>query len=61
MNGKQHAPRVEARILAWRIWRLELEERDAVRRRDWSAARSIALQRTALKAAHCQTVARRRA
>ncbi|MEW6635873.1 MAG: hypothetical protein AB1425_03570 [Actinomycetota bacterium] len=47
-------------VLASRIERLELEERDAIRRRDWSAARSIAIERVALKEACHRTVARRR-
>lgn len=45
--------------LALRIERLELEERDAVRRRDWSAARSITLEKATLKEARHRTIARR--
>jgi hypothetical protein len=47
-------------VLASRIERLELEERDAVRRRDWFAAKSVAIERAALKEAHHRTVAKRR-
>lgn len=46
-------------VLDSRIERLEMEERDAVRRRDWSAARSIAVERTALKDVRQRTRARR--
>ncbi len=46
MDGRQ--PTESATVLDSRIERLELEERDAVRRCDWSAARSIALERVGL-------------
>jgi hypothetical protein len=45
--------------LASRIEQLELEERDAIRRRDWSTARGIAQERAALKEAHHRALARR--
>lgn len=45
--------------LVLRIEQLELEERDAIRRRDWSTARSIAQERVALKEAHHRAIARR--
>ncbi len=52
MDGRLAVPGTSAGALASRIERLEMEERDAVRRRDWSAATSIALERAALKEAH---------
>lgn len=42
-----------------RIEKLALEERDAVRRRDWSAARSAAQERAALQEARHRAAARR--
>lgn len=42
-----------------RIGKLALQERDAVRRRDWPAARSAAEERTALQEARQVSVARR--
>ncbi len=51
MDGRPPSPAESAAVLDSQIERLELEERDAVRRRDWSAARSIALERIALKGA----------
>lgn len=56
MNGRSTVAETSLGPLASRIERLETEERDAVRRRDWSAARSIALERVALKEAHHRTV-----
>lgn len=56
MNGRATAAETSVGPLASRIERLETEERDAVRRRDWSAARSIALERVALKETHHRTV-----
>lgn len=47
--------------LVLRIEQLELEERDAIRRRDWSTARGIAQERVALKEAHHRANARRSA
>jgi hypothetical protein len=46
-------------ILCSRIEKLALQERDAVRRRDWSAARSTAVERLALQAARHRAAARR--
>lgn len=43
-----------------RIGRLELEERDAVRRRDWAVARRAAEEKAALKEARQRTGAVRR-
>ena len=45
--------------LASRIEKLALEERDAVRRRDWSAARSAAQERAVLQEARHRAAARR--
>ena len=45
--------------LASRIEKLALEERDAVRRRDWSAARSAAQERLTLQEARHRAAARR--
>lgn len=45
--------------LTSRIEKLALEERDAVRRRDWSAARSAAAERAALQEARQRAAARR--
>lgn len=45
--------------LSFRIEKLSLEERDAVRRRDWSAARSTAQERAVLQEAHHRAAARR--
>lgn len=45
--------------LTSRIEKLALEERDAVRRRDWSAARSAAEERAALQEARHRATARR--
>lgn len=52
MDGRRSAAVSAVRPLALRIEQLELEERDAVRRRDWSTARAIAQERAALKEAH---------
>ena len=57
MDGKPSG----AGPLAVRIERLELEEQDAVRRRDWSTARGIAQERAALKEAHHRALAKREA
>lgn len=56
MNGRTAVPGTSGGSLASRIEQLEIEERDAVRRRDWSAARSIALERAALKEAQHRIV-----
>lgn len=45
--------------LTTRIEKLALEERDAVRRRDWPAARSAAEERATLQEAHHRAAARR--
>lgn len=45
--------------LSRRIDELALQERDAVRRRDWSAARAVAEERVVLQAARQRANARR--
>lgn len=50
---------ISAGILNSRIEKLSLEERDAVRRRDWSAARSTAQERAVLQEARHRAAARR--
>jgi hypothetical protein len=55
MKTRQSTPRAQTRILDSRIDRLDLEERDAVRRCDWSAARNIVLVRAPLKEARQRT------
>jgi hypothetical protein len=45
--------------LTSRIGKLALQERDAVRRRDWSVASSVAEERTALQKARQVAAARR--
>lgn len=60
MNGRPTVPATSAGPLASRIEQLEIEEQDAVRRRDWSAARSAALERATLKEAHHRIAAQRR-
>lgn len=52
MDGRRSAAVSAVRPIALRIEQLELEERDAIRRRDWSTARVIAQERAALKEAH---------
>jgi hypothetical protein len=52
MNTKQYEPQAETHILDSHIWRLDLEERGAICRCDWSAATNIVLQRAPLKEAH---------
>ena len=59
MDGRRPTPETGYGPLDARIRRLELEERDAVRRRDWSAARSIALERVTLKEARRKALARK--
>lgn len=49
----------ETNALTTRIGKLALEERDAVRRRDWPAARSAAEEKAALQEAYHRAVARR--
>ena len=49
MGTRQSTPQAETHILASRIGRLDLDERDAIRRCDWSAARNIVLVRAPLK------------
>jgi hypothetical protein len=49
MDTKQRTLRTKTRILDSRIWRLNLEERIARHRCDWSAARNIVLERAPLK------------
>ena len=58
MDSRRPAPETGYGSLVARIARLELEERDAVRRRDWSAARSTVLERVALKESHRKALAR---
>lgn len=60
MDTKQHTPEAEPRILDSRIEGLDLDERDAIRRRDWSAARNIVLERAPLKETRQRTAAPRR-
>lgn len=57
MKGRQATPVIGP--LVSRIEQLEIEERDAIRRRDWSTARGIAQERVALKEAHHRALARR--
>ena len=52
-------PDVSAGTLSSRIEKLALEECDAVRRRDWSAARTVAQERAALQEARQKAAARR--
>ena len=59
MDGRRPAPETGSGPLTTRIRCLELEERDAVRRRDWSAARSIALERVTLKEARRKALTRK--
>ena len=50
MHAKQrHTPQALSQILDLRIKGLDHEERDANRRRDWSAARNVSLMRAQLK------------
>ena len=56
-NGKKDFERTTG-VLATRIERLVLEERDAVRRRDWSAARASVQERAILQEAHHRALAR---
>jgi hypothetical protein len=49
MDTKQHNLQTKTRILDSRIWWLNLEERIAGRRCDWSAATDIVLERAPLK------------
>ena len=58
MGGRRSTTETGDTGLDSRIERLEMEERDAVRRRDWSAARSTLLEKTALKEARYKTAAR---
>ena len=58
MDASRPAGPTVTSVLDSRIERLEMEERDAVRRRDWSAARSTLLEKTALKEARYKTAAR---
>ncbi len=58
MGGRRSTTEAGDTVLDLRIERLEKEERDAVRRRDWSAARSTLLEKTALKKARHKTSAR---
>lgn len=51
--------RESAGPLTTRIEKLALEERDAVRRRDWPAARCAAEERAALQEARQRSAARR--
>jgi len=49
MGTRQSTPQAETHILDSRIEGLDLDERDAIRRCDWSAARNIVLVRAPLK------------
>ena len=49
MDTKQHNLQTKTRILDSRIWWLDLEERIAGHRCDWSAATDIVLERAPLK------------
>jgi hypothetical protein len=49
MYTKQSKLQSETHILDSRIEGLDLDERDAIRRCDWSAARNIVLERAPLK------------
>jgi hypothetical protein len=49
MDTRHSRLRAETRILDSRIEGLDLDERDAVRRCDWSAARNVVLVRAPLK------------
>ena len=53
------APPLVRDPLSCRISDLAKQERDAVRRRDWSAARIVAEERVALQAARQRVTARR--
>ena len=58
--GQSPRPALESSDpLASRIERLALEERDAVRRRDWPAAKSAAEEKAVLQEAHQRAAARR--
>lgn len=59
MDRPSSRPTEPAGTLTSRIQQLALEERDAVRRRDWSAARSAAQERAALQEARQRAAARR--
>ncbi len=59
MDGRRSTFAISPLML--RIEQLELEERDAIRRRDWSTVRGIAQERVALKEAHHRAIARRSA
>ena len=49
MDTKQHNLQTKTRILDSRIWWLDLEERIALHRCDWSAAENIVQKRAPLK------------
>jgi hypothetical protein len=49
VDTKKYALQAETHILDSRIEGLDLDERDAIRRRDWPAARNIVLVRAPLK------------
>ena len=53
------APQGRSDPLSFRIEKLALEKRDAVRRRDWPAARSAAEEKTVLQEARHRAAARR--
>jgi hypothetical protein len=55
MYAKQSKLQSETRILDSRIEGLDLDERAAVRRCDWSAARNVVLVRAPLKEARQRT------
>jgi hypothetical protein len=59
MDRPSSRPTEPTGTLTSRIEKLAVEERDAVRRRDWSAARSAARERAALQEARQRAAARR--
>jgi hypothetical protein len=59
MDTRQARLQAETRILDSRIDGLDLDERDAVRRRDWSAARNVVLVKAPLKEVRQRTGAPR--
>ena len=61
MNTEQSEPQLATHILDSRIWCLDFEERIALRRCDWSAARNIALERAMLTEAHHRALVRSQA
>ncbi|BBL79463.1 hypothetical protein RxyAA322_13170 [Rubrobacter xylanophilus] len=58
-SANESAAQEPTGTLTSRIEKLALEELDAVRRRDWSAAKSAAQERAALQEARHRAIARR--